>query len=184
MSEIATTASWFLAVVLLWAAWSKMTDLNATKETFRELGVRVRPRWVVVLEVAIGLGLLFRPRPTGAIAFAVLGAFTFVVMRAGRRPEPVRCSCFGSASSAPIDASTVVRNVMLSCVAVVALGTARPNPSVPGLIGGSVGIAVGSVGLALVRLRIQVGRIFPAIDRRGDPVVAPSTMRGFPGDIL
>ena len=163
MTEIATAASWFLAVVLFWAAGSKVRDLRGAATTFRQLGVALPASVVVSLEVGVAILLLARPRLGGCGALLLLGGFTVVVVRAIRQPEPTRCSCFGSSSNDPVDVSTLLRNVLLLCVAALALGATQPEPSIPGLIAVSTMCAAGILAHALCRLRLQVGRVFPAI---------------------
>jgi hypothetical protein len=91
----------------------------------RDLGA---PGWAVPLlpwvELALGaclvVGLGHPWAPLGAAA--LLAVFTGAVVRAlagGRRPP---CACFGALSARPIGARTVVRNLVLIALALVALG--------------------------------------------------------------
>lgn len=89
----------------------------------RELGA---PRWAVpvVPWVEIGLGSLLAARVVpplvGVAAAGLLAVFTALLatrLAQGRRPP---CACFGSRSERPIGPGSVVRNVVLAALALVA----------------------------------------------------------------
>ena len=88
-----------------------------------ELGVpagaaRVVP-WVEIVAGSL-LAARFTPRVTGVVAAGLLVGFTVLLivrLAQGRRPP---CACFGSRSTRPIGPGTVVRNVVLIALALVA----------------------------------------------------------------
>ncbi len=110
------------------AASAKAFDRNGATAAAVGMGVNdsiaSRLTLVVILaELVIGLGLVITPIAVFAAAAAVLllSAFSVVIavnLRAGRHPS---CNCFGQHSSAPIGATTLVRNAALSANAIVLL---------------------------------------------------------------
>ena len=109
--------------------------------------------WVEVVLGAVllaGVGL-----PWTAIAAAVLVAgFTGVVAVRVRRGEAVPCGCFGETSSEPVGLDTVLRNLLLVVLSLVAAAA--------GTHGGAGSVVVGvAAGLAIVagsRARTGAGR--------------------------
>ncbi|MEM9134459.1 MAG: MauE/DoxX family redox-associated membrane protein [Actinomycetota bacterium] len=111
-----------LAVVFVVAAGAKALDRRAAVEEFASLRLR-RPEVLVPLviatELAVAIALLTVP-PLGAMAaFALLAAFTVVLVGVLRSGREVACRCFGSLSSRPISRSTVGRNAVLAALAAV-----------------------------------------------------------------
>jgi len=119
---IAFLARVALGVVLLVAGVSKRAD-PTWPAAAAELGA---PRWSIPVvpfaELALGALLVTGfGRPWAAWATVVLlGAFTLLLivrLAQGRRP---RCACFGVRSAKPIGPWSVVRNVSLIALALVA----------------------------------------------------------------
>ena len=102
MTFFATTIALAGASILLWAGLEKARDPGSTVSTLRQLGVPTplaRLGGVLILaELAIGVGLVFRPDSVWIQAGVVVlaGAFACAGLLAVRRGELIRCSCFGS----------------------------------------------------------------------------------------
>jgi len=131
-----------VGVVLLMAGAFKLGQ-RAWPTAAAEFGA---PRWVIGglpwVEMVLG-GLLMAQvggRWTAGAAGALFAVFTVAVALRLRSTEPVPCGCFGEASPAPVGVDTLVRNIVLTAMAV--FGAVR---------GGQVEVAVGVVvGLLLV----------------------------------
>jgi hypothetical protein len=91
-----------MAFVLLWAGLEKAARLSSLAGTLHQLGMpesgaRVVAPLVVVVELSVALGLIFRPLSiatlTGVLALAA--AFAISGLIALRRKEKIRCGCFG-----------------------------------------------------------------------------------------
>ena len=124
MTAIGLVASVALGVVFLVSGGSKLAAGPAWPHQARALGA---PSVVVPmlpwLELVLGAVLVTQLAPTlaAAIALAVLGAFTVLILRRlaeGRHPP---CACFGAWSSRPLGRGHVIRNVAFIGLAVVAL---------------------------------------------------------------
>jgi peroxiredoxin len=171
-----------LAAVFAAAGLGKLTDRAGTRKAVGEFGA---PEWLVaplalvlpIAELATGIALLLTStRVAGAVAalslLAVFSAAVGVNLVRGRKPD---CHCFGQLHSAPASWKTLVRNALLSGLAVVAL--AERGPGAFGWIKGltpvgilaltmgvvAVGLAVGG-GLAFVALMRSFGRVLLRLD--------------------
>ena len=71
----------------------------------------------------------------------------------------VTCGCFGSASTEPIGASTIVRNLLLFGASLFSLFASRPSYSLAAMLTVSMAALVGLVVVTLVALRSTVGRL-------------------------
>ena len=118
------------------------------------------PRWVIGglpwVELALG-GLLMAQvggRWTPAAAGLLLAAFTVAVALRLRTVERVPCGCFGETSAEPVGPDTLVRNVVLTAMAVV--GAGRGGQA--GRVEVMAGVAVGLVFVALSRARVGARR--------------------------
>lgn len=113
-----------LALVFLISAVAKLLDLDASRQAMRNFGVpgplaRVAGPGLPVVELFIAVLLV--PQRTawvGATAALMLllvfiGAISHQLAR-GRTPE---CHCFGALDSGPVGARTLVRNALLSFLA-------------------------------------------------------------------
>jgi uncharacterized membrane protein len=125
------TGAWvlrtLLGVLFLYAGIAKLADVRtfaADIANYRMLpAVVIGPFAALVpgVEVACGLALLSaRTARAGALlATGLLVAFTIAAMQALARDINIDCGCFGSVR-APVTVLTVVRDVALVAVAVVA----------------------------------------------------------------
>jgi hypothetical protein len=121
-SLVGRLAAAVLGAVLLAAGVAKRVD-RRWPEDAAALGT---PRWIVRtlpwFEIVLGAVLvsgLARP-VAAAVAGLVLLAFTVLLvanLARGRRPP---CACFGAASRRPIGPGSLVRNVVLLALAVIA----------------------------------------------------------------
>ena len=125
-------ASLVVAVVFAVAALAKARSVATTQTAAVDLGVpsalagpvaRMLPFVEGLAAVLLVGGLASRPvgRVGGAVALALLFAFSVAIartLRAGRAPV---CQCFGAMSARPIGPDALVRNVALSVLALVAL---------------------------------------------------------------
>lgn len=126
--HVATLA---LASILVIAAVGKLRGDDAdTREEWDELGVpaALNRRWLrsihPIAELAVVI-LALLPGPAslaGALGMVALTtAYLVLIVAAWRRPEPVACTCFGSAWRSEITGRTVVRNALLVTLGVCAL---------------------------------------------------------------
>jgi len=183
-----------LGSVLGFSAAAKLLSLSGSQQAAADLGVpkRIAPLVGVAVpaaELAIAATLL----PTATARWAAAAALVLLLLFAcvlalniatGRRPE---CHCFGELSRARISWGTVLRNLLLACVAGLAWAVEpRGLPSaIRGLSGAQLAVGailvvlVGAVALeawALFHLVRQHGRILlrlNALESAG-PVPSPS----------
>lgn len=124
MSTLGTAAAVIVGVAFVVAGGSKLAAGPGWPAMARDLGapaavVPVLP-W---LELGVGAALvaqLLVPGPAVA-AIVLLVAFTVLIglrLREGRRPP---CACFGAWSARPLGAGHLVRNAVLTALAVLAL---------------------------------------------------------------
>ena len=113
-----------LAAVFAVAAFGKLADLGASRETVERFGVPAGLALPVGLllpltELAIAASLLFvgAVRWGGLAAVFLLVVFCVVIVRALVRGDPPDCNCFGSLGSAPVGRGTLVRNGVLLALA-------------------------------------------------------------------
>lgn len=97
---------------------------------------RLHPWGELVLGVAVAvlgsiLGVI-----AAIIAVLLMGAYTWLVVRTVMRTEDASCACFGARK--PVTRVTVVRNVWLTIVAIVAAGTVWATPLFGGALVGAV----------------------------------------------
>lgn len=120
---IARLAASVLAGVLVVAAGAKLARRGATGAELESLGL-LAPGLLAWLVPAVELGvaalLVAAPAWGGMAAFALLVAFTTVLVRVLRSGRAVSCNCFGGLSSRPVSRTTLVRNVVLLGLALVA----------------------------------------------------------------
>ena len=112
-----------VAAVLLVAGVLKLARPNEWRTQAAGLGVPVVVAAVVpFVEIGLGATLLvqWRRHIVAWIAVALFVAFTALLglrLAQGQRPP---CACFGSLSSRPIGAPTIVRNAVFLAIAVLA----------------------------------------------------------------
>ena len=120
-------AAWLLAAVLAVAAGAKLVRGGAaTGQELAALGLaapRTLARLVPVIELVTAAVLVAAPAWGGILAFALLAAFTVVLVRVLRSGRVVACNCFGGLSNRPISRWSVARNGALLALALVAAGS-------------------------------------------------------------
>lgn len=149
MNGVASIAAVVLAVVFGWAALAKAVRHRPTVEAFGALGLP-RPELLAVgvplVEVVVALALLARPAVGGALALALLAAFTLVVVRGVLSGSSTGCGCFGARRVEPVGPADVVRNGLLAAFAALATGTrtlVRPGWGAAVAMAGFVAVAAG-----------------------------------------
>ena len=155
-----TVSAIFLAGVFAFAAVSKVRDLEGTRRGFSDLGL---PRakvlvWAVpAAEAAIAVLLVISPGWGGVAGFAMLLAFTVVLVLTIRSGRLVPCRCFGGTATKPVSWGDVARNVWLLCHAVLAsLITVLAQPSMVEVVIAAATIAVGPIVVVYVENRFTV----------------------------
>ena len=139
MIDYAAWASRLLiSVVLGLSAWGKLADRPAARKAVAEFGVPARwvtaTGWAVPLtEAAVAVTVLppWTAAWSAAAALLLLAVFTAAVARLLARGERPVCSCFGAASTTPVSAWTIVRNMALLVVAALASWGAVARPGLP-----------------------------------------------------
>lgn len=138
MVDAAIAAPLLLVVVLASASaakWKQPDELVSAARLLGLPGPAVKAsRHVPIVEAVLAVGFLLSPWPASlAFAAATLGlmlAYTAVIARGlSLTPRP-SCGCFGRIGH-PITANTLVRNVVLSVLGVVALAWTAAGGSVP-----------------------------------------------------
>lgn len=114
------------------------------------------------VEIATGLMLLVTPRIGAALAAGLLVLFSVVVIRSLRRGTAVRCGCFGGTDQRPVGIDTVIRNLFLFVLSLVAGTTSGTlsRPTLPAMVAVGSGAIAAMLIVALVRLGDDVGSVF------------------------
>jgi hypothetical protein len=170
VAALATVVAAVAGSILLWAALEKARHPGAMASTLRHLGVPATLAsaggLVIVIELGVGLGLVFRPDSliTQGSVVVVAAVFALAGLLALRRDERIPCSCFGPGSNGYLGVNQIAALVPWVGVAVVlnAADVARPAPSEGAAILATVALAI--TGLRLVTL-LDVSREARA-DRR------------------
>lgn len=136
MDTVVLVIRLLLAIVFATAGVGKLRDLQGTRSSLQEFGVGerlARPSAVLLplAELAVAVALVFRPTAQWGALAALLLLLVFLAgignaLRHGIAPD---CNCFGQIHSAPAGRGTLIRNAILSALALVAL-TAGPGPAV------------------------------------------------------
>ncbi|MFM6831827.1 MAG: peroxiredoxin family protein [Novosphingobium sp.] len=115
-----------LAVVFVVAGLTKLADTDRTREMLVGFGVRrgllgVAAFALPLAELAVAAALLVPPAAFGGAlaAAALLALFTGAIafnLAKGRHPD---CNCFGQIGSTPIGPATLLRNVLLTAMALL-----------------------------------------------------------------
>ncbi|MDO4919679.1 MauE/DoxX family redox-associated membrane protein [Kocuria sp.] len=131
VSSLAVSSLVSLAAILLVSGVAKMLSPRSSRSLLgsADLPAALRAPWLQAAlpwaEVVLAAGLVLASGPwLVAVAVAVVlvfAAFTVVVVRGTRAPDPASCGCFGALSTAPVSWRTVVRNLVFTLVAVLAL---------------------------------------------------------------
>lgn len=174
---VGAAAALVTGVVLLWAGVAKLTRPTSTAQSFAGLAIpfaRFSARAVPLVEVAVGVCCVVRPRVGAAAAGLMLVLFTALLATHVRNGSRVSCGCFGSAAPAPVTWVTLVRNSAL-----ILLATSAALWS-PGTVSGAafrdlLAIGTSAVSLAtagalmigMVSLKNQVGSVFSQQNRKG-----------------
>jgi len=159
---MSTVFAIFLAAMFALAAVSKLRDRTGTRDGFVNLGLPMPDvlAWAVpVLELAVGVALIFTPGWGGVAAFALLLVFTVVLVTTITSGRLVPCRCFGGTSDEPVSWAQVVRNVwLLGLAAVASLAITLERPSVAQLVFALVAIGLGPIAIAVANrgLRVKV----------------------------
>ena len=119
---IASAAAIVVGVALLAAGALKLASPAWPAQAAALGAPRVVVPVVPWVEVSLGalLATRFEPVMIGVVAAALLGAFTVLLavrLVQGRRPP---CACFGRRSTRPIGPGSLVRNLVLMALALVA----------------------------------------------------------------
>lgn len=123
MSTVAQVAALALAAVFVIAAGAKLRSPAATATELAELRLRFPTAlaWLLpAIEIVVAAMLILAPAWGGIVAFALLAAFTAVLVGVVRSGRSVSCRCFGGLSTKPISKLTLVRNGALLALAAVA----------------------------------------------------------------
>jgi Methylamine utilisation protein MauE len=155
---LATTVALVGASILLWAALEKARDPASTASTLRQLGAPASlanaAGLIILAELAVALGLVFRPDSAVTQAGVVLlaGAFALAGLLALRRDEPVRCTCFGSRRSGYLGANQVLALVpwVGGALFLYIADVAPPSPPRGAALLAGVGLAMAGVRLVPV----------------------------------
>lgn len=121
-NALGTTAAVLVGAAVVVAGVSKLARPTWVREA-SGLGVPVwLARPVPVVEIALGSLVLFdvARRPLAWAVAALLAAFTVVLARPLVRGQHPVCACFGAWSAKPIGPGSVVRNLVLIALAVLA----------------------------------------------------------------
>lgn len=173
LSEAALALRLTLAAVCLVSAATKVTERGAFAAFAGELvaaGVAPRQRLpvataIVAAELAVAA---LAPWPATGLAGAVIacgltGALTLGVARAVRTGSAARCRCFG-ARGGRLSRVHVVRNSVLTCVAVLAAGLTATVPWQPP---GPVAVAIAATAAGLAAALVIFFEDVAALMRRG-----------------
>ena len=116
-------AAYLLAAIFLFAAITKIRQPDEVETDFAELGLawpRTLARLVPALELGCAVLLVSAPGWGGVASFALLAAFTAVLVNVVRTGRVVACRCFGALSEEPVSTRTLVRNAALLTLAAIA----------------------------------------------------------------
>ncbi len=170
VSQLGSACAWALAVILVIAAVGKLVRLDATRASFRALGLP-RPAGaavaVPVAESAVAGALVVVPVVGAWAALALLASFTAFLGVHLARGTTAGCACFGGTAREPISAVAIVRNGFLMILALGALfSDGAGNPGLAATVLVSVGVLIGVAVLSVVDLYVKDVPLW-RIDRGG-----------------
>lgn len=169
MSGIIGAGTVLVAAVFAWAGVAKLSSPRRAVAALRGLGTPgpIAPL-VAPAECLLAVTLVLQPRWGGLLALCALGAFSGVLAAALRRGERPSCGCFGSIGQQPVSVADLLRNAALAVPAAAVLGgPAATIPTLPAVLTvGAIGVTVG-LGVALLRLRLDIGRVWSNELERG-----------------
>lgn len=116
-------AAYLLAAVLVVASTTKLGRPAAVAADFAELGLAqpaALARAVPLLELGCAVLLVTVPEWGGVASFALLAAFTAVLVNVIRSGRVVACRCFGALTDEPVSPRTLARNAALLTLALIA----------------------------------------------------------------
>ncbi len=124
MSFLISIAGLFLAAIFWVAGIAKLFDREGSVKALRDFGLpewfaNFFGLWLPIFEITLATGLIFREtaRFAGLGALILLAIFSFAMahlMSTGKSPN---CHCFGQVYSEPISWKSLVRNILLTLVA-------------------------------------------------------------------
>ena len=120
---VVAASAWLLAVVFAVAATAKLRNKREAQRTLADFGLpnpSLLARVLPATEVATAILLVVDPRVGGQCAVALLAAFTTLIagrLLAGHREA---CGCFGGWSQRPLSWRSLVRNIGLIALGVIA----------------------------------------------------------------
>lgn len=175
-----------LSLTLLVSGAAKLGHAGSTRDAMVSLRLGLRPLHrpiaaaLPVAEIVLAIALWLPGRVLPVIAAALVAvlmiAYLVIIARALWFDERVECSCFGTWGSPTVSAATLLRNIVLSVLGLVAValalsgGIGRALQAPASLLGWALALAV-AVVLAVVTVR-GAESADPAA--RGDAVGAPS----------
>jgi ABC-type microcin C transport system permease subunit YejB len=116
-------AAYVLAAIFGVAAVTKIRHPDEVAADFAELGLAWPDglaRVVPVLEFGCAALLVVAPVLGGIASFALLAAFTAVLLSVLRSGRVVACRCFGALSEEPVSRRSLFRNAALLTLAAIA----------------------------------------------------------------
>ena len=156
MATVALGVAFAMASVLLWAGLEKARNLTAVSPVFAQLGVparsaRLAAALVAGLEVAVALGLIFRPGSLTTLAGVLCLASAFAIaglIASFRGTETIPCACFGFYGGGRLGTTQVAAlPLWFACAALVWLGA-------PGELSYSLAVSsLAAAALAMATLR-------------------------------
>jgi hypothetical protein len=176
VGTFALVAALALAVIFTVAGLAKLTDRFGTREAVREFGgpTFLVPALALVLplaELAVA-GALVIPttRFVGAVgALGLLAMFSAAIAASLARGKAPHCHCFGQLHSAPASWRTLVRNGLLSLIALGLVSATRVDAGkspwgwISARQAGELGAIAGAI--AVVALAAAIGTAFLVLTR-------------------
>jgi hypothetical protein len=175
VATVALTVAAVGASILFWAALEKARDPQMTVSTLQQLGFPAglaKAAWLLILvELAVALGLVFRPDSivTQGGVVVLAGTFASAGLLALRLEKRVRCTCFGLGAHGHLGLNQVAALIPWAGAAAFlnAADVASPSPS--------QGIGtLATIALTMATLRL-VGLFGPWRQARGDRQSARET---------
>lgn len=162
MDGIASLFALALGATFIVAAFLKSRDRHRTVDDFTSLGLpspQLLAGIVPVAELVVAVALVFLPGWGATAAFALLAAFTTLLVGIVRAGRVVSCACFGGANSEPVDIGHLARNALLMTWAVPVLTIDRlTRPTTAEMIVALVLIVVPLVALRVWRRSLADSR--------------------------
>lgn len=157
-------AAALLSLLFAIAAVSKLKDLSVSRTTFSQMRLPLPGALAVVVplsELAIAAALVLYPREGSIAAALALIFFTIVILRTLSAGTSVACGCFGSSSTDPVSAVTVLRNVLLLVMSIGAsFGTGPAAVRLNDVILVSTATLLGVVLIEIARLKVKIGAVW------------------------